>query len=89
VIYVSLTEYIPRYDDAHAFAKKLLESTLGSLTSPEYVEQVWLLTNDEKITRLRCAPGDSSPLCNDQFEWNGWLAVGRRAPPILHAIVRC
>jgi hypothetical protein len=53
IVYFNIVRLIPFDQDALAFAVRIIQAAVDTLSPPERIEQLWLLTNDRRIERLR------------------------------------
>ena len=53
VVYFNIVRLIPFDQDALAYAVRIFQAAIDALSPPERIEQLWLLTNDSRIERLR------------------------------------
>lgn len=53
IVYFNIVRLIPFDQDALAYAVRIIQAAIDTLSPPERIEQLWLLTNDRRIERLR------------------------------------
>jgi hypothetical protein len=53
VVYFNPTLFMPLHEDTRVFAMHVMQTAIDSLPPPERISQVWILTQDMQITRLR------------------------------------